>query len=479
MIETEISVDLVILGTGIAGQTVATTAAEEGLTVALLEKTGSRGGSSVMSGGWFAFSGTEEQATKGVQDSRELFLRDLREVGEHLNRPDLLEAYLDLQGGTYQWLKEHGVSFREISISSGQSAKRSHLSAIKDVIAGLHRDFEAAGGTTYLEHRGHTLVRGQGGRVTGVVATSPGGEVRFTSRGGVVLATGGFSRGTDMLKIFAPHQLKAIPYGGRGNTGDGLRMAWKLGAGMADMSFVSGTYGSHPETGEEFHELLTAYYMGAIIVNRDGARFTDESQSYKTLGKDVLEQPGGLGFEIFDATVRDMSEPGVPLKDMDALEDLGHLFRADTLEELAEAAGIDAAALVRTVGNYNAAVAGLGTDDVGRTSLCNGVGELLPIEKAPFYAYPAKSLMTTTYCGVTVTPEGLVTDVDGDPIEGLHAAGEVTGGFHGAAYMTGTSLGKGAIFGHAIGLRIARELGSRTNPSGANEHTAQIPKEMA
>lgn len=476
-------VDLVVLGTGIAGQTTATTAAEAGLSVALLEKTDTRGGSSVMSGGWFAFSGTEEQAARGEQDNRELFLKDLLEVGEHLNRPDLLESYLDQQDETYRWLKDHGVQFREISISSGQSAKRSHLSAIKDVIAGLHRDFQAAGGTTYMEHCAHTLVRGQDGRVSGVVATAPDGEARFTARGGVVLATGGFSRGTEMLQIFAPYQLKAIPYGGRGNTGDGLRMAWKLGAGMADMSFVSGTYGSHPETGEEFHELLTAYYMGAIIVNRDGHRFTDESQSYKTLGRDVLAQPEGLGFEIFDATVRAMSERGVPLKDMDTLEDIGHLFRADTLEELARAAGIDADALARTVADYNADITGNGADEVGRTSLCNGVGELLPIVKAPFYAYPAKSLMTTTYCGVTVTPEGTVTDVDGDPIDGLYAVGEVTGGFHGAAYMTGTSLGKGAVFGHAIGQRVAQELGSERgsdHDGGAGRIVqSKPPKEMA
>ncbi|MGB9033606.1 MAG: FAD-dependent oxidoreductase [Paeniglutamicibacter sp.] len=460
MSTTEHDYDLVVLGTGIAGQVAATTAAEAGLSVALLEKTNTRGGSSVMSGGWFAFSGTEEQAAEDEQDSRELFRRDLLEVGEHLNHTALVDAYLDRQHETYQWLKSHGVEFRKISISSGQSAKRSHLSEIKDVIAALHKDFEAAGGTTFMEHRGHLLNTEQNGRVTGVVATSPQGEVRFNARGGVVLATGGFSRGTEMLRIFAPSQLNAIPFGGRGNTGDGLRMAWKLGAGMADMSFVSGTYGSHPETGDEFHELLTAYYMGAIIVNQDGRRFTDESQSYKTLGRDVLEQPEGLGFEIFDATVRAMSERGVPLKDIDTLEDMGHVFRADTLEELARISGINAGALVKTVADYNQAIAAGEPDELGRTSLCNGVGKLLPIAKAPFFAYPAKSLMTTTYCGLSITAEGQVTDVDGGTIEGVYAVGEVTGGFHGAAYMTGSSLGKGAIFGHSVANRVAKELAS-------------------
>ena len=447
--------DLVVVGSGIAGQTAATAAAEAGLRVALVEKTDSLGGSSAMSGGWFAFTGTEEQAAEGIKDSPELFLQDLLDVGEHRNDPALLQAYLDHQQDTYRWLKDHGVEFREVEISSGQSARRSHNSAIKDVLAGLHSEYTAAGGKTFLEHRAVKLVRDDSGRVTGVVAQTPTGEELFTAPGGVVLATGGFSRGTELLKIFAPEQLAAIPYGGKGNTGDGLKMAWRLGAGMADMSFVSGTYGSHPDTGEEFHELLTAYYMGAVIVNRHGHRFVDESLSYKTLGREVLGQPEGLGFEIFDAKVRAMSHRGIPLKDIDTLEEIGHVHKADTLEELAEIAGINPEHLAGTIARYNAAIAEGLPDEVGRTSLCNGIGDLLPIDQAPFYAYPAKSLMTTTYCGITITPQGEVRTVDGEIIEGLYAIGEVTGGFHGAAYITGTSLGKGAVFGRIVAEHAA------------------------
>lgn len=451
--------DLIVVGSGIAGQTAATSAAEAGLKVVLLEKTASLGGSSAMSGGWFAFTGTEEQGAEGIEDSPELFLDDMLKVGKYLNDRSLLEAYLTHQQETYRWLKQHGVEFREVEISSGQSARRSHNSVIKKVLASLHQDFTAAGGKTLLNHRAVRLIEDNSGRVTGVITQSEQSEEPFTATGGVILATGGFSRGTELLKTFAPEQLAAIPYGGKGNTGDGLRMAWKLGAGMADMSFVSGTYGSHPDTGEDFHELLTAYYMGAIIVNKHGRRFVDESQDYKTLGRVVLDQPEGLGFEIFDAKVRAKSHRGIPLKDIDTLEDIGHMHKADTIGELAELASIDAGALAETIRRYNAAVAGDQPDEVGRSNLCNGVGELLPIDQAPFYAYPAKSLMTTTYCGVTITDQGQVLGVDGEVIDGLYAIGEVTGGFHGAAYMTGTSLGKGAVFGLIAAEHAASRLG--------------------
>ncbi|WP_216895366.1 FAD-dependent oxidoreductase [Nocardia alni] len=449
--------DVIVLGAGIAGLTAALSAVEHGLSVVLLEKTSAVGGSSVMSGGFFAFSGTDEQRAQGVGDSANAFLADLREVGAYRNDPALLRQYLDNQRDTYRWLKGHGARFPVIEISSGQSFARSHHTPIRTLISELADRFTAAGGTLLLEHRATELVRDEHGRVGAVIAETPLGPARFAARRGVVIASGGFSRSEELLSVFAPEQLAAIPYGGLGNTGDGFRMAWRLGAGMADMSAVCGTYGSHPDTGIEFHELLTAYYLGAIIVNNAGRRFVDESISYKSLGAACLAQPEGLGFQVFDAVVRARSHPGVPLNDIDMLEEIGHVYRAGTLEELADLAGIDPAGLVSTVERYNSAIAGGDPDDQGRSALVNGVGELVPVAEPPFYAYPAKTLMTTTYCGVTIDPYGRVLDVDGEVIPGLSAIGEVTGGFHGAAYMTGTSLGKGAVFGRIVAARLAAE----------------------
>lgn len=445
-------VDVIVIGAGIAGLSTAARAVEKGLRVVLVEKMPAIGGSSAMSGGWFAFTGTEEQKAAGIKDSIELFRSDLFQVGANRNNPELVEAYLVNQLETYEWLSTKGVNFGEVEISSGQSAARGHSTRIRDVLQLLHDDFTDNGGETLFDARVTDLQRDTDGRVTGVIIN---GKTQLTASLGVVVASGGFSRSTQLLQIFAPEQLAAIPYGGAGNTGDGLRLGWKLGAGMADMSSISGTYGSHPETTDQQQELLTSFYMGGIIVNLEGRRFVDESVDYKTLGSAVLTQPEALAFQIFDATVRAKSHRGIALKDMDTLEDLGHLPSADTLEELAEIAGIPADQLVGTVDRYNSAIRGDGEDEVGRTNLCNGVGRLQPIETGPFYAYPAKTLMTTTYGGLTFTPQGQVTDVDGEIIEGLYAVGEVTGGFHGAAYMTGTSLGKGAVFGRIVADTLA------------------------
>ena len=138
--------DLVVLGAGIAGLVAATSAAEAGLDTLLIEKTSNIGGSSAMSGGFFAFSETVEQQEAGIEDSAQLFRKDLLEVGGHQNDSALLDSYLDSQDETYQWLKDHGVSFSALELSSGQSRARSHHSEIKKVLSSLHRAFTAAGG---------------------------------------------------------------------------------------------------------------------------------------------------------------------------------------------------------------------------------------------------------------------------------------------------------------------------------------------
>ena len=140
-----------------------------------------------------------------------------------------------------------------------------------------------------------------------------------------------------------------MPYGGVGNTGDGLRMAWMLGAGLADIGHVAGTYGQHADTTDDEHELLTANYLGAILVNARGERFADESESYKVLGSAVLGQPGRMAYQVFDSVVRARSKPGVPLSDMERIEELGHLVSAPTIAALEHKLGIPAGRLERTV----------------------------------------------------------------------------------------------------------------------------------
>jgi len=94
-VASDLVADVVVVGGGLAGHCAALAAAEVGAEVLILEKQPAVGGSTVLSGGYFAFAGTAEQAARGVIDSNELLFRDLRDVGEHRNDPALLQAYVD------------------------------------------------------------------------------------------------------------------------------------------------------------------------------------------------------------------------------------------------------------------------------------------------------------------------------------------------------------------------------------------------
>lgn len=444
--------DAVVVGGGLAGLAAAQRLASKGMSVTLVEKQPGLGGSSAMSGGWFALSGTRMQHKAGVLDSDDIFLADMVDTGGGFADERLLRALVERQPAAVEVIDRAAAWTDELKVSAGMTVARAHLIRIDDLLAHLEREAVAAGAVIRCAQAAEELLT-DGRRVTGIRSRD---GVIAASRG-VILTTGGFSRSRELIELFAPGQVAAMPYGGVGNTGDGLRMAWLLGAGLADVGQISGTYGQHAETTDDEHELLTANYLGAILVNSEGRRFTDESQSYKILGSAVLAQPHGTAHQVFDSVVRARSKPGVPLSDIDRIGQLGHLVSAPTVRELEQKLGMPSGQLAQTIDEYNAGVAGRRPDRFGRSGLVNGVGALVPLQTAPFFAYTAVTAMTSTYGGLRVDADTSVRRVDGSAIEGLYAAGEVVGGFHGASYMTGTALTKALVFGIEAAEGIARD----------------------
>ena len=451
--------DVIVIGAGLAGFCAALEAAATGANVTVLESQDRVGGSTVLSGGSFAFAGTDRQQALGIDDSNERLVRDFLAVGEHRNDPALVQLYADHQLDAYRFLTGRGVQFGPIQAASGQSVPRQHPANPREVIEILHAEAQRSPRITIrLNARAARLLRDGSGRVTAVrLVHGSVGATSLVARRGVVLTSGGFSRNDELLDNFAPHQAAAKRIGGPGSQGDGLKMAWLLGAGMRDMGSVKGTFGNHRDAGPEQHTAMLAVYRGAIAVNRLGRRFANESISYKLLGDACLAQPGVVGFQIFDQGVMDAAVPGVPIFDFPRRLREGLLLQADSLAELATRIDVDAQALADTVAAYNRDVAAGRDTQFGRDSLVQGFGALRRIETPPFYAYASTSAVIATYCGLTVDTQMRVLDVAGAPIPGLYAAGEITGGFHGRAFMTGTSLGKCVVCGRIAGRRAAQD----------------------
>ncbi|MFI0353398.1 FAD-dependent oxidoreductase [Actinomadura sp. 9N407] len=446
-------VGVLVLGAGLAGCAALLAAAEAGRYAVLLEKTGEIGGSTVKSAGLSAFAGTDEQAEQGIADSVELLREDLLEVGRRRSDPALVELYCEHQLATYRWLKEHGVRYGEIHAASGQSVPRSHPT---DTTRMLELLLKAAGGlgARIMFDAPAARLLCDGSRVTGA-RLAGGREVRADA---VVLATGGFSMNAELLETFAPQMEHALRQGGTGNQGDGLKMAMALGAGVRDTPYIKGTYGHfHVEHPDEDGTGILAVYKGAIAVNREGRRFVDESKNYKEIGDAALAQPGVTTWQVFDARTMALANDEVPIYEFAGRERAGMLLKADTIAGLETEIGLPEGSLQRTVGEYNTATAQGQDDPFGRAHLSGGVGRPVPIDRPPFYAHPSGTVVLATYCGLTVDTRMRVTDWWGKPIEGLYAAGEITGGFHGVGYMTGTSIGKSGVFGRLAGRNAAGE----------------------
>jgi fumarate reductase flavoprotein subunit len=441
-----IETDIVIVGAGAAGFAAALTAADQGAEVLLLEKAAEPGGSSRICGGLLAFAGTDIQHRNRIGDSNDLLYRDLMVVGQNASNPAIVRAYVDGQLDTYHWLVAKGVIFGpKPDASSGQSVPRCHVVDPDALIQTLARHAKANPHISIATNaQAKRLIRTDG-RVSAVRVFQDNEEFDVAARRGVIVTTGGFTRNASLVATFAPKQAKSWVSGGEANTGDGLLMAWQLGAGIGDVAYIQGTFGKHPTNHSNRHSLL-AVYKGAIAVNLQAKRFVDESLSYKLLGTASLEQPGDHTWQIFDRPIYDSHEEDVSIFDV----------RHRRQEELAKKTGLDAATLKDTVARYNGYVREGADPEFGRRHLVHNHGALVPIETAPFYAHASTAALYGTYCGLTVTPSMQVLDVFGEPIEGLWAAGEVIAGLHGAAYMTGSAFGKALIFGRAAGRSAAR-----------------------
>ena len=456
--------DIVVVGAGLAGHIAALSAAESGLRVALLEKGAEYGGSSTRSGGGLVFAGTDLQRKARIEDSPVRLRQTLLATGGGVAREELIDAYVDRQLETYEWMAAHGVAFSIDEAATAEPFIRVHFTGERGATDHLHDLVEDH---PVIEYHPNTpvvrLARGKAGRVDRFAVLEDGEEQWRSARRAIVLTSGGFSRGTELLRTFAPRWLEAVPMGGAHNTGDGIVMGWSLGAGLADLPYVAGSFGaSLPDDsgGDQPASesiLLYANYKGAIIVNRDAVRFVNEDLRYKELGRACIDQPGGIAFEIFDERVLERSEEISAPLDYRAAKKADRLRQADTIAGLAGELSLDPEVLSATVERYNAAVESGSDDEFGRPIAHDGLPGAVPIVSPPYYAYPTKPGLTSTYAGLTVDGSMRVLDVYETPLDGLYAAGEVVGGFHGAGYYSGTGLGKAAVFGRIAGTAVGRE----------------------
>ena len=200
------------------------------------------------------------------------------------------------------------------------------------------------------------------------------------------------------------------------------------------------------------HSSLPAFSYGAIVVNKLGNRFVDESLESRSLGTATQSQPDQIVFEIFDQTVFGAMHSAEGVHAREAA--VKRLIKAETIDELASQIGVPPEALKMALARYNEGVDKGQDPDLGRTKLTQAGGAMTSINTPPYYAFETSPSLVGTYGGIAVDEQMHVLSNDGI-ILGLYGAGEIVGGFHGAGYHTGSALAKALVFGRIAGRNCA------------------------
>lgn len=458
--------DVVVVGAGGGGLCAAIEAATDKTDVLLLEKMQVIGGDTILSGSAVIAAGTTIQKKAGVVDSPDKFFQDAVEDGRKQygfikQDTKILKIGFDKGPELVDWLISLGVPFLEEPKPFLQPVPRIQYVAPgyrkgSPILVGKLRDAaEKKGVKILLQTKLTELIVDPKGpcssqRVIGVVAQDAKGKVmKIKARKGVVLATGGYAKGEDLIKKYHPYLVGLRTLGAPGNTGDGIKAAQAIGANMLVEYVGYGVETLFVGTQKGYSAGLPLTSAPLIVVKKDGKRFIDETLGYSAVTKDMIGKGIKVACWVFDENGRKANEVIFkPIFENDVV------LKFSSLEELASKMGINGSALMETIKNYNADVEKGRDKEFGRTRL------FTKIEVAPFYAFEAEPAHYVTYSGLEINESSQVLNEVGKPIPSLYAAGEVCGCLGPQVHVRYGNLGGLAqcmVFGRIAGKNAASQ----------------------
>lgn len=471
----ELDGDVVIVGAGASGMVAAITSARLGAKkVILLEKSCNVGGNALVSGGYLEYVNAPDELREDMTPSYEAELAEelleapdvmpveeyeqlMREYEEwkasgstkvfDSERLHALQYVLQGEGGydelyktavnianLDEWLVSEDFPFKKLCGIVGYSWPRWSTPDMGRCGQGYFMFYNekmeenAWPVEIYLNTPAEELII-ENGEVVGVMAKGVDGTTyRVRGKQGVVLATGGFSGNPDMLREYntmwpfeeGTHIPTTNCYG---HTGDGIRMGLAAG-GVVDMMDKQMPF-PMADCRNSTDETTVGDDVDCVIVNKEGKRFMNEVLDRFSMTEGIMAQTDQMMFMITDAdTCRVDGDRNRYGHSLQRLIDQGQLYRADTIEGLAEAMGCDPATLKDTIERYNEAARAGEDPEFGRTVFT----DVSPVENPPFYASPRTWAMHITMGGLVVDiHDGYkVLDAEGNPVPGLRAIGEVT-----------------------------------------------------
>jgi len=408
-----LEVDILILGSGMAGLTAASAAARNGASVLVVERAATYGGTSILSSGFvWRFATMEEFEAEDPDGDRKLHALLYEEYDA------LIQHIEDVSG----------VSTPEIPVLVGVG----HEADLATYFARALRDVERAGGQIVYNAVTEQLIV-ESGAVVGAVIVDDSLEVEVRA-GATILATGGYAQSQRLLEEFCGKNGATLRARAADTAvGDGLELARAAGAGVVRTGgFYGHLVGKDVELAgrsDSWHTYSNLRSWACWLYNRDGERFTDEKRGDHINALKLMEQPDPVGLLVWDEDINVNVPASKPVQAIDSFDkslSLGALGRlCQTPEEVAHFAQENGFAAPHLPADHG---------------------------RPPFRALFVEAAITFGYGGIAIDENARVLSESGEPIRGLFAAGVDCGGVYREGYGGALSLAG------ATGLRAARQI---------------------
>lgn len=456
-------VDVVVIGSGLAGLSAAVEAVEHGASVIVIEKMKITGGNTRISDGGVAAPNNFLQKKNGIEDSPERFCNDMMRAGLGLNHANLVKVLAGSAADAVDWTrKKLGVKYLDrLDRFGGHTSTRClttlhHTGA--DFIKALSSWLKQNGIEIRTQCRLTRLHTDSRGVVQGVQVQAgyqfkkenSGSLMDIRAKRGVILATGGFAndiRFRTLQNPFLDDSIQSTNH--KGATAEGLVAALKKQAAPVHLSWIQlGPWGCPDEKGYGRGASFASYCIypaGILIDPATGGRIVNEWADRRQRSEAIMKT-GHACIGIGDADISRV--------DNDTLQQClkqGVVKSFTSLAALAAAYTVPEDKLKQTIDGYNQAVAEGRQDEFGKALGQNA----RPLGKPPFYAIRLWPKIHYTPGGLAIDSKARVLNLDHEPIPGLFAAGEVTGGVHGASRLGSCSLTDCIVFGRIAGKQAA------------------------
>ncbi|WP_024956009.1 flavocytochrome c [Sulfurospirillum arcachonense] len=471
--------DVIVIGTGFSGLAAAAKASERGLKVLVIEKMGRIGGNSVVNGGGMAVPNNIYQKKYGVKDSGDRFIKDCLKAGLGINHVELLETIVKRANDAFDFSVQCGAQWQDVKPAwfGGHSVPRTLVTANMSgsgIIKPMTKFVEKLPGCKIMRRtKFDDFVMDDKDGVVGVTVrtgyrfnrkllsddteNTTGDKKVFRAKKGVILASGGFAADKVFRKLQDPRitaDQDATNHSGA--TAGALLKAFQIGAMPIHIGWIQqGPWASPDERGFGIAPLMTQqglFKHGMAVDVRNGKRFMNELADRKTRAdaEYVILHETADAYPVAIGTYNTFPKQLLPLIDKALHSKV--MKKYDTLDAVAAAYKIPAAALKASVKKYNAGIK-KGVDEFGKpVKTFKGKG----IEaKGPYYCVRLVPKPHHTMGGVKINTKAQV--ISGNtmkPIAGLYAAGEVTGGTHGASRLGTVAVTDCLTFGMIAGENI-------------------------